>query len=463
MYKKILSICLSIILVFGIVAVFSSCGTDTSNGAKKYGYDQADKENMISFISNYAKTQSDSISTKSAKLLTALGEDYDTYLENKQYVTAFLQEAETITDDMFMAYKSVCIDYCKLIAEEDFDYYDYEGALENLTGATEKGFEGYCENLEDAVEDVINKCEYLIESAEDDVDYDALSDEADEIYEILSGGYDSLYDKVSDYYEYLYDLISEIYENFSEGKKDVDKIVENLKTTIVENTTEQSEKTTVSDNMETEPSSENSVSESDPFEALETVIIKYVDDEIAALNTEFTELTAEINTYNKYVKNIDDVEAYYEKVSNTSNSISIRLREYSIEYAEKIFASDMSTDDKYDAFDDLYDCIYEDAADALYDGIYNGILKDLYDAFYDGVISDGMDSTDYNSWYDTSSDAYELWYDTSSDCYEHWYDMQSDVYGFWSDVKGELYSNDISGAKEEISDFKEDVRKIKQG
>lgn len=461
MYKKVLSICLSIVLVFGIVTVFSSCGTAVSEGAKKYGYDHTDKENMISFISNYTKTQSDSISTKSETLLTSLGGDYSTYLENKSGVSTFLQEAGTIIDDIFMAYKYVCIDYCKLIAAEDFDYYDYEGSLESLTGATEKGFEGYCGNLEDAVEDVIKKCKYLIETAEDDVDYDELSDEADEIYEILSAGYDSLYEKVSDYYEYLYDLISEIYENFSEGKKDVDKIVENIKAHVIENTTEQTEKTTLSDNKETEPLTENSVAEADSVEELETAILKYVNDEIAVLNTEFTELIAEISTYNKYVKNIDDVEAFYEKVSNTSYSISVKLREYSIDYAELILDSDMSTDDMYDAFDDLYDCIYEDAADALYDGIYDGILKDLYDAFYDGVVSDGMDSTDYSSWYDTSSDAYELWYDTSSDCYENWYDMQSDVYGFWSDVKGEIYGNDISGAKEEITDFKEDVKKYR--
>ncbi len=203
-------------------------------------------------------------------------------------------------------------------------------------------------------------------------------------------------------------------------------------------------------------------SQADSTEELEFEIIKYVEDEIAALNDELTSLTERITTYDKYVKNIDDVEAFYEKVSNTSEFIAVRLCEYSIVYSEMILDSDMTTDEMYDASDDLYDCIYDDAADILYDGIYDGVLKDLYDAFYDGVISDGMDSANYSEWYDISSDAYELWYDISSDCYEHWYDMHSDVYGFWSDVRSELFGNDIEGARDEIADFKEDVEKMKQ-
>lgn len=225
-----------------------------------------------------------------------------------------------------------------------------------------------------------------------------------------------------------------------------------------ENTISLEDKTTKAE----EASENHNTVEVDSIESLETIIIAYVNDEIAGLNTELAELTGNISTYDKYVKNIDEVESFYEKVSNASVSISIRLREYSVEYAEMIVESDMSTDDMYNAFDALYDCIYEDAAEVLYDGIYDGILKDLYDAFYDGVVSDGVDSTSYSEWYDTSSDAYELWYDTSSDCYEHWYDMQSDVYGFWFDAKGEIYSRDVDGAKDEIADFKEDVKKLKQ-
>lgn len=227
------------------------------------------------------------------------------------------------------------------------------------------------------------------------------------------------------------------------------------------NASEQSQETTVSDNKETAASTENSAPKADSADALEAEILKYVEDEIAGLNTELTELTESINTYDKYVKNIDEVESYYEKVITTSYSISVRLREYSIEYAELLINSDMSADDMYDAFDGLYDCIYDDAADILYDGIYDDLMDDLYDAFYNGVISDGYDNADYSEWSDISSDAYDLWSDTSSDCYDHWSDMLSDVYGFWSDIISEVFDEDISGAKDEIADFKEDIEKLK--
>ncbi len=75
--------------------------------------------------------------------------------------------------------------------------------------------------------------------------------------------------------------------------------------------------------------------------------------------------------------------------------------------------TDLTESDMYYAFDDLYDCIYEDAVEILYDDIYDEMFKDLYDAFYDGAVSGWVDSISYSEWYDTNSDTNERWYDTT--------------------------------------------------
>lgn len=226
-----------------------------------------------------------------------------------------------------------------------------------------------------------------------------------------------------------------------------------------------SQKTTEPEKNETtenqEKTTESILGQGDSTEDIEIEIIEYVEDEIFGLNEEFIELKKRVDTYEVYVENVDEIKDFYEKVNTTSEKISVRLCEYSIIYAEKIIYSDMSTEEMYDAFDDLYECIYEDAADELYDGIYDGLLEDMYDEFYDGVVSDGYDIDNYSDWYDMSSGAYDMWYDTSSDCYDHWFDMQSDVYDFYLDIRSDLFNNDIDDAKAELEDFKKDVEKMK--
>lgn len=140
----------------------------------------------------------------------------------------------------------------------------------------------------------------------------------------------------------------------------------------------------------------------------------------------------------------------------------IRLQEYTVKYAELIMSADMSNDDKYDAFDDLNDCIYDEAADDLNDGIYEGLLEDMQDAIYEKVLDDSDDAKDYSEWYDARSNEYENWYDTRSDVYENWYDTRSDVYSFYYDMRGELWSDDIEKAEKTLVDYKADVEKLKK-
>lgn len=198
------------------------------------------------------------------------------------------------------------------------------------------------------------------------------------------------------------------------------------------------------------------------IEELEGIITKDIKDTVNTLNSEWETLSATITTYDDYVDNAEKVEQFYEKINTQTEQASIRLQEYAIKYAEMIMSSDMSNDDKYDAFDELKDCIYDDVADDLNDGIYDGLLKDMQDALYEGVLDDSDVAPSYSDWYDIRSDEYENWYDTRSDVYEVWYDTRSDVYSFYYDMRGKLWSDDIEKAQKTLDDYKADVEKLKK-
>ena len=182
---------------------------------------------------------------------------------------------------------------------------------------------------------------------------------------------------------------------------------------------------------------------------------------ISALWAELESLSADIDSYEKYKENIDLIESFYARTLEETRMLCIKMREYSLNYAEEIMSADNSTDEKYDALEEIYDCIYEDARDEIYDEIYDGILDDMYDIFYDGILDDAYDTVDYSEWSDASSNEYELWSDTSSEVYEEWSDFQSDVYDFWSDMGSELWDDDIEKAEKVMSDFAEDIEKLK--
>lgn len=196
------------------------------------------------------------------------------------------------------------------------------------------------------------------------------------------------------------------------------------------------------------------------LEELEVVVSTDVDETIGKLNTKLEKLLTENDTYEKYLENISGVEAFYGEVLSNTELLCIRLREYSIAYAELILKSDKDFSDKYDEFDELYDVIYEDARDEVYDEIYDGILDEMYDAFYDGVMDDAYDNMPYEKWSDMRSNEYDLWSDTRSDIYDIWSDAGSDIYDFWSDMRGEMYDKDIEKANEKLTEFTEDVEAL---
>lgn len=197
------------------------------------------------------------------------------------------------------------------------------------------------------------------------------------------------------------------------------------------------------------------------IEQLEETITKDITDTQTALTTEYESLVTEIDTYEKYEKNIDKVQAFYNKILDESNKLSIRMREYSTIYVEIVMASDMQYKEKEKAIEDMYDLICDDASDDIYDAICDDLMGDMFDAFYDGVVSDGYDYAPYKKWSDVLSDSYDMWSDCSSDVYDIWSDLQSDIYDFWSDVSDAMWDGDEEEVDKEVEAFKADIEEMK--
>lgn len=216
------------------------------------------------------------------------------------------------------------------------------------------------------------------------------------------------------------------------------------------------------DTPETKDNTGDKVAKQTDLKGLDETVSTDVDNTISAMKAEYEKIITDIDTYEKYLENTDKVEAFYKQIYEDTKQLCIRMREYSLNYAKTIMASDKSNDDKYKDFEKLYDCIYDDAGDDIYDGIYDGILDDIYDDFYDGILDDAYDNgAPYDEWSGARSDEYGWWSDARSDVYDEWSDFRSDVYDFWLDVRSELWDDDVERAEEKIEDFQEDIEKLK--
>lgn len=196
-------------------------------------------------------------------------------------------------------------------------------------------------------------------------------------------------------------------------------------------------------------------------EELEEMVNKDVADTVASLRVDYDELAAEIDTYEKYRENIALVKEFYAEVNEVTKELCLRMREYGICYAKIVVHMDGTYEEKYDAFSEMYDCIYDDACGDIYDAIYDDLLGDVYDLIYDGVVSDGYDLEAYKIWSDVSSEAYDMWSDSLSNVYDEWSDALSDIYDFWSDVLSALLDDDTEEVEEEITKFEEKVKSLR--
>ena len=210
------------------------------------------------------------------------------------------------------------------------------------------------------------------------------------------------------------------------------------------------------------PSSPDMDIQATTLDELTDTMMDELDADSTSLSDHYEELQSVLDSYENYVQNQDKVESFYENIYRSTKNIGIRMREYSLEYAKIIVASDRTNSEKYDDFDELYDAVYEDAGDEIYDIYYEDIFDELYDDIYDGILDDAYDTIPYEEWSDAKSSAYDIWSDTKSDVYKEWSDTKSDVYKFWSRMKSEVYKEDMEGAEKKIQKFVDEVEKMKE-
>lgn len=224
------------------------------------------------------------------------------------------------------------------------------------------------------------------------------------------------------------------------------------------------DKTESEKKTETETKVKDESAENASLDDIKSSLEKDIEDFKATLDEDYEKITADIDSYEKYLQSVDQVKSYYDKVLSDTRNICLKMREYSISYAETIMALNEDNSDIYDDLEDIYDDIYDDAGENVYDYSYDGVLDDIYDEIYDGILDDAYDDgVDYREWSDARSNEYEMWSDTRSDVYEEWSDTRSDIYEFWTDLRGRIFEDKADKAADEIKDFKEKTEKMKNG
>ena len=198
-----------------------------------------------------------------------------------------------------------------------------------------------------------------------------------------------------------------------------------------------------------------------PTEKIAADAEKEVENTISKLENAWENIEKEIDTYDKYKSNMKKVNAIYEGTLKEMRLLGIRLREYSVLYAEAILNTDDTYKNKYDDLKSINRNIYDGAVKDMYD-IYDNVLDDAYDVFYDGVVDDAYDDLDYDEWVDVHSDAYDQWVDTRSDAYDIYVETRSDVYEFVVDLRSEVYSQNDDGIEKVIKSYKKDILKMKE-
>ena len=443
--KRALSllVAMTIILSASVVGLCENESNDETASAIEITYDKQDQERILEAVESAVSAWSDAVAGESAALLAAIGDSYEGYSANVAEVERFYAGTLEMADQFYATLRTIAIDYYKCLAAQGLEDYDaWNSAMDDFYDAWDGGMDDFYETWDGAYEDVYDQCDAVIEGVSDQIDYAEYSDAWSDMYNTYSDAWSDMYDEYSDAWSDTYDNHSDVWSAFYDGKTDVDDILR----------LDKESDTSVTMGVELGEALRLAASVSS-VEEIEELVPQGIEGTLSALNTEFETLTSEIDTYQKYVDNQESVEAFYDKVLATSESLCASMCVFSVDMANVILASEMDKNDMYDALEAIYDCIYDDASDDIYDGIYDGLLDDMYDAFYDGVLKDRDDDIPYADWSDIHSEAYSMWSDTHSDTYRQWSDMHSDVYSFYSDLRTSVYSGDIDEAKETAQEF----------
>ena len=384
---------------------------------------------------------------------------YEKYCENVTTVSAFYETVIDETHQMCILLFDYSAVYARMILDADMSNNEKYKAIDGINDCLYDVCDEIHDEIYEGILDEMNDYFYegILDDAQDRINYsdwyDVCSDEYSQWYDTSSEVYSIYYDAASDIYSFYYDLSGELYSGDMER---TEKIYEKFLQKI-----DKAKGIGSADGAFSDVTFDITIRTVTSVEELETTVDAHVSECIQALESEWTTLSEEIDTYDKYVEKIDKVEEFHTHIEEASNQILVMICEYGVSYAELIMQSDSSSKDKYNDFEDLKDCIYEDACELVKDDIYDGILEDIKDYYYEGILEDAKDYVKYSDWSDVRSDAYSWWSDARSEVYGAWSDARGDVYSFFSDMRGELFVGDIDRANEILLKFKEKVDKMK--
>ena len=196
-------------------------------------------------------------------------------------------------------------------------------------------------------------------------------------------------------------------------------------------------------------------------DSLEAIAESKVTATIEELVSNWDQLTADIDTYEKYIDNIETVKNFYLTIEDKTLALCINLMELSADYADDIINSGKDRKEMRKESEVIYDAVYNDALDELYDEIYNDLLKNMYDYFYDGLVKDSYEYISYSQYTELRSDEYDFYSDARSNVYDYYSDTRSSIYNFYSDFKNAVSDERLDTAVKKLSKFLQLIEKQK--
>ncbi len=397
----------------------------------------------------------DSLNARAEELRNEI-DSYDKYCSEKDKVSDFYKTVEEETDAMCIMLREYSAAYARMILDSEMSDKDKYKAVD---GINDYIYDDACDEINDRIYDGLmddmneHFYEGVLEDGKDSAQYsewyDVCSDEYSQWYDTASEVYSTYYDASSDIYAFYYDLAGELYSG------DLDR-AEKIYSRFIEKIEKKKNAGNASENA-SDAVFDTALRDASTAQELEDVVETHVSECIQALNKEWSDLAAKTDTYDKYTENVDAVEDFHQHIEDATRQILQMISAYGVRYADLIMASDASDRDKYNAMEDLRDCIYDDACEMVKDDIYEDLLGNVKDYYYEGIIKDAKKDIEYKEWSDARSDAYDWWSDARSEVYDAWSDTRSDLYDFCSDVRSDLYSGDIDKANKEIRKFEKSI------
>ena len=385
------------------------------------------------------------------KELSAELDTFKKYCENAERVSDFYETIIAETEQMCIMLCEYSAVYARMILDSDLSADDKYDAIDGINDCL---YDDACDEIHDEIYEGIldDMQEYyydgILDDAKDNVNYsdwyNVKSEEYSQWYDTSSKVYGLYYDASADIYSFYYDMSGELY---SRDYDRAEKVYERFLTKI--------NRMKGLDDAVSDAVFDTALRPANSIDELEGVVEEHVSECVQALKAEWKALSADIDTFDKYIKQVDDVEEFHARIEEAASQIFAMICDYGVLYADMILKSGSPTKDMYKDFEDFKDCIYDDACTIVKEEIYEDLLSEIKDYCYEGIIKDAKDSIKYSDWSDARSDAYNWWSDARGEVFDEWSDTRGDIFNFYTDIRSELFNGDADGANKEWQNFKD--------